>query len=309
MKKTKNKKGITLIALIITIVIIIILASTFIVPLINNGIIGKANEAAEKTKEQQLQEAAFLAWSEAYANGKETVEELESSVLECLEQKDVDLSNYAITVTTTGVKVQNRKLNWIVDLKELTVTKDKTTLKIGDTIKYDETNNGAVTVQSNVEWGVLGADDNGRLLLMSKTSVVSEKFSLGSTTDLEKAKTDFVTAIDQLDAICEKYSYGSGAINGSGRSIRVEDINKLTGYNPYNTGVNNIVSSEKGEVCFKGTMKEYGITTRFTKTDSGITAYTPYNNYAGITLSDNHANGFLYYNEGLNKFEIKTEIE
>ena len=48
----KKKQGISLIVLVITIIVMIILAASVVLTLSNSGIINKANEAVEKTKEK-----------------------------------------------------------------------------------------------------------------------------------------------------------------------------------------------------------------------------------------------------------------
>ena len=55
MNKLKNKKGITLIALVVTVVVLIILAGVSINAVLgDNGIIKKANQAASVTKEAEV---------------------------------------------------------------------------------------------------------------------------------------------------------------------------------------------------------------------------------------------------------------
>lgn len=49
MTKLKTKRGITLIALIVTIIIILLLSGIVISAITNTGIFGKINEAKEKT--------------------------------------------------------------------------------------------------------------------------------------------------------------------------------------------------------------------------------------------------------------------
>ncbi len=61
---TKNKKGISLIVLVITIIIMIILAGAIILTLNNSGIIGRATEATDKSDKATLKEAANVAYSE-----------------------------------------------------------------------------------------------------------------------------------------------------------------------------------------------------------------------------------------------------
>ena len=61
---TKNKKGISLIVLIITIIIMIILAGAIILTLNNSGVIDRAEEAKEASDMATLKEAANIAYGE-----------------------------------------------------------------------------------------------------------------------------------------------------------------------------------------------------------------------------------------------------
>ena len=60
MKKTKELKGITLIALVITIVILLILAGISISALTNQGLFEKAKEAKQKYENAQKNESEIL---------------------------------------------------------------------------------------------------------------------------------------------------------------------------------------------------------------------------------------------------------
>ena len=77
MKKNKMKeKGITLIALVITIIVLLILAGVTIATLMgDNGIITKAREAKQKTEDAQKEEEAILSDIEDYMNGITVSEE------------------------------------------------------------------------------------------------------------------------------------------------------------------------------------------------------------------------------------------
>ena len=72
-----NKKGITLIALVVTVVVLIILAGVSINAVLgNNGIIKKANQAASVTKEAEVKEAINRTILEFYlTNDYETLED------------------------------------------------------------------------------------------------------------------------------------------------------------------------------------------------------------------------------------------
>lgn len=106
-----NKKGISLIVLVITIIVMIILAAAIIVTLSQNGIIGRANEAKTLTNETQIKEAAQLAWLDAYSAGVRNVEGddgLEAIVLAALTENGIDTTKYDIKVTTGGVSVAKK---------------------------------------------------------------------------------------------------------------------------------------------------------------------------------------------------------
>ena len=65
MKLNKeNKRGISLIVLVITIIVMIILAAAIILSLSSSGIIGKANQAVKVTDKANLLEAANIAVAE-----------------------------------------------------------------------------------------------------------------------------------------------------------------------------------------------------------------------------------------------------
>ena len=60
MKKTNGQKGITLVALVITIIILLILATISIQALTNTGLFKKAKEAKEKTQVAEINQAKTL---------------------------------------------------------------------------------------------------------------------------------------------------------------------------------------------------------------------------------------------------------
>ena len=62
----RNKRGISLITLVITIIVMTIIAGVIIFTLSDSDIFNKANEAVAKTNLNQIQTILTLAWSEAY---------------------------------------------------------------------------------------------------------------------------------------------------------------------------------------------------------------------------------------------------
>ena len=102
MEYTKtNKKGISLIVLVITIIVMIILAAAIVITLSNSGIINKANEAVDATNLKQVQELAQVIWAEGYLDNKDE-EEIKGEIVSKLGDA---ASKYNIVVTDKGVTV------------------------------------------------------------------------------------------------------------------------------------------------------------------------------------------------------------
>ncbi len=99
-----KKQGISLIVLVITIIIMIILASTVIMTLSDTGIISAANDTINKSNKIEVTQYANLVWVEEYMSGKRGAT-LRDAVLERLDEyKD----KYNIGVTSKGVTVKDK---------------------------------------------------------------------------------------------------------------------------------------------------------------------------------------------------------
>ena len=108
MKKTfKNSKGITLVALVITIVILLILAGISISALTNTGIFEKAKDAKEKSEAEEKQQSETLDSYEKELN-KYTSDNLEENIGVKFE-KNTELhdKNGAKIIVPAGFKVVN----------------------------------------------------------------------------------------------------------------------------------------------------------------------------------------------------------
>jgi len=288
----QKKKGISLIVLVITIIVMIVLAGAIILSLNNSGIIGKANEAVRDTDEATVRELAQMAWAEAYADGVRTVEGdngLKVKVEEALKVNDVNTEgniDYFLNVTTKGVTVKPIEEAWVLNREELKVKRGEEELTIGQEVKYE----------SGVEgytggWKVLGADEDGNLLIVSATNV-NTSYVLGydsavhktNEVRLKECQKDWLYGVKELDNICSVYGKGTGAI--SARNITVEDVNKVTGYNPM-TAVN-------GKPYCHGSSYQYGNTVTYSYNGTTQPVYSSAVR-SGI-LSATHDNGFYYCN-------------
>ena len=101
------KKGVSLIVLVITIIVMIILAGTIIISLNNSGIFEKASEAIEIANLNEVKNIAEMAWGDAYANGARKQLELEKAVMDALKKNNITQQHYKgyiIKVTTKGVE-------------------------------------------------------------------------------------------------------------------------------------------------------------------------------------------------------------
>ena len=130
------------------------------------------------------------------------------------------------TAIEEGVKTEK----WVYDHATQTVTKGTDSLKIGDKV-IDSTTS---TTVKNKEWRVLG-EENGQILLISSNYVDCTGFE-GSTTFSEQpamtlqGSDGLENCIDKLNNIGA--SFADNIKTEKGRSVNVEDINRITGYKP-----------------------------------------------------------------------------
>ena len=106
MKTKELKKGISLIVLVITVIVMVILAGVIILTLDNSGIINKAQDAVDQANLNEVKNVAQLAWAEAFLDGKTTKGELEQAVIDALAKQNITADyykGYTIEVTTSGV--------------------------------------------------------------------------------------------------------------------------------------------------------------------------------------------------------------
>ena len=205
-----KEKGITLIALVVTIIILLILAGvTLNMALSGDGLFSMARKAATDTKKASEEETKILSTYEF------EMEKISGNV-----DENETYGEYAMEK----------------EIKE----KYGQEIKIGDQVNYNPKVEEADEEVSNYDgtWKVLGIED-GKILLMSSKKIKS--VSLSGPEGYQKVE-------ETLNEICEKYGKGTGA--ESARCLKVEDINRITGYDPGN--------AMNEEVYGKGRIDEYG---------------------------------------------------
>ncbi len=240
----KEKKGITLIALIITIIILLILAGVSIAALSGNGIFKSAKDANEKTKIAQYTEEIELARYDANIE-KETNPNEEIVVLDKMyqilkEQKLFEKSNFDFEDNTKKILIITTKEGYIFRVsdtgneyigKNSEEEKDRTLASkanIGDYVAYDPTKE--VTDVSKLSYsspegtGISHGNGNSEQKFTANASlkwrVLCKDTSTGEVVLISEAPVGKLTlkgaigylyAEEELNKICSIYGYGKGA--------------------------------------------------------------------------------------------------
>ena len=129
----KNQRGITLIALVITIIVLLILAGVSIAMLTGeNGILNKATTAVDKTEKAEIEEAIKLAIAEILANKLDPTYEGTEDVIDATNiQNLVKRNNSNVTVAVTGsaspLTITAGDYSWTVDTSNGKLTDTTTT--------------------------------------------------------------------------------------------------------------------------------------------------------------------------------------
>ena len=350
MKNLKKQKGITIIALSVTLVILLILTGiTLHFSLGENGLIRSAQNAkelAEIDDETSTIKRATLASLVRSKANEISKDELDRS----LEGEFGSKSNYSLDEDENLyiINVTKSKRSYLVD-KNGNISQrgkwgaDYTTgrisingeeaksgnvyLEIGDTIAgYDPTDGATInevisygesteahpsangyadtvfrlqpgdgedeqTVSYNLNqgWKLLGVTSSGNLIITTAEVIgpVSGGFVYNNELEYELfGRTGYKYGLDELDNISKLYGQGKMAINS--RSIKMEDLNKITKYNPEDTDGN-------GKKYKAGTVKEYGAKITYYWNNNGTPYYTCSNsNEITDTLYYGH-NPFYYW--------------
>ena len=187
------------------------------------------------------------------------------------------LTNYSENSTSTIYRYAPTNTDWKQDR---TIVYNKySVMRVGDYINYpyDVNNDG----NSSNDWRVLGVDvDNtnsntGNLKIMSAYSIYNNmsRYTISGASKFIEPNTK-KTAADTLDDLCNNTGCGN-LVTTSGefavvtdtqgrtaRSIKLIDINSVTGYNPYHAGGSNIPYGN-------GQIYEYGKEVIYSFDDSG----------------------------------------
>ena len=217
-----------------------------------------------------------------------------------LEGQDPDCINWAshsdgVDVTIGLVKASSGKLLKVGSLKVEEDTENEAEKTYTWTQYRDETEkkayvtNGEVTLEvgsavtgytaggkGDGNWCVLGAE-NGHLLIATNNNVTTQNLS---------GQNGYVNGITTINNAVSSYKNTTYA--DSVRSINVDDINRVTGYNPEATG------DGTGGKYGAGNVYEYGHQVKYTLGSDGKVYYQGTNN--NTTSTSSSYTSFTYYN-------------
>ena len=320
--KGRREKGITLIALVITIIVLLILAGVTIATLTgDNGILGKAKTAKTTNDEEKAKEQIKIAVMGSYGKDGELNYDDLTKNLGQIGIKDLpNEASYPLEVTLDGVSATieaNGEVNFTTSggytqTGDTITSPDGKTMKVGDYVDYDPTlgaNASDLTYSSpssktgadsnqdfNVAtyksagygWRVLGVK-NGKIRLISEEFIGSGTYADSSRTRYTlTGQKGYINGIEELNKISGIFGHGKGAEKAT--SITVEDVNEITGYNP------ETAKYGKGDFC------EYGNKVTYTRGEGSALSSSATN---GKTWSGTREK-FNYYDKASKTFKALT---
>ena len=212
----KSVSGITLIALVVTIVVLLILAGVSISMLGGeNGIIKQAVEAKDRNKIEAIKEKINL-WKTNQKINELTGENNTSSLID-------ELYNDGLITEEEKTKLENGE-SIIIGGEEIslvpTIGYIYSEEMIGTVIKNDTLD---ANLPSGTEWIILGKDEDGSIMLTT-SKPIENGFTVNGTAQA------WLTYETDLNTACAVYG---GTVQGktiTSRSMTLKDVNRVTGF-------------------------------------------------------------------------------
>ena len=287
MKKTKENKAITLIALVITIIILLILAGITISSLTNTELFERAKEAKEKTQAAEENQAKIL------------------------EQYETELNQYDERTLVYKVNSGEIKVGDYVSYTPDVLDSNAVATLKSNLNKYSGNSSSTVNAaikRDDLKWRVLDVQ-NGQVRLISETPTTS-KIEL-------KGYNGYNNAVKLIDDACSTL-YTNSKLANKVQNLKIEDITKYmktqptedsTPYSPTNKYYPEILLKEKEQTVNEKAGTELGLSeqTKFINqtTKSQVNSWTLKKTYWYQTM--NNTDSFtdskyyeLFINNGTN---------
>ena len=331
MKKNfKNEKAITLIALVITIIVLLILAGISIATLTgNNGLLSKATSAKEETKKAEYKESLELIGAGLQIDKRREnwstekfMEEYKEAIGNDKKFKDssVEKENNKIKVTTKEgyvFHVEEEKVEFVEKQEGAAKTKtlvsqvevgDYVAYKAGTTHSYTSKKgtgitggNGYDTPQTftsndDIKWRVLSKENNEVVLISEEPLQTDDNknFYLNGA-------IGYLYAEEELNKICSIYGHGKGANTTSKRfSYEVGDVvEEVETKTLTESGARSITVEDVNKICGVTPSTELSYNSRnygkeFTRSICYPTR-TEATGYSELAASRTDKNTFYYY--------------
>ena len=248
----KNKNAITLIALVVTIVVLLILAGVTISLLLDeNGIIAKSKDARNANRAGAIKEEITLWKADKFAadNGAGSHESMDDFLARLKTRGLISDEDIATIKDTRKLQVGKETIVFPSDAKTLVQAFKDNEIKVGDYLNYndyvDETKtcttltneNGwadqKYTATKNTYWQVLGLDSTGEKLMLISQSPIKKEMKTDDTAE-DWEKTPYLVLKGAYGYVNGKTILNniSGIYNtelGEAKSITAEEINRLIG--------------------------------------------------------------------------------
>ena len=252
-QKLKSNKAITLIALVVTIVVLLILAGISISLVAgDNGLIKKARDARDETRYASIKEEVEL-WkadkslAETTGGSRESLNDFITRLkLKDNEQENVE-KDASGKIKKITIKIGDKTID-LSDSKTLVEAFKDGEIKVGDYLNYNtkvdtsksyksETNqNGwadqTYTATQETSWRVLGLNESEDQLILISANPIAKNMDTSSTNEWDKnpylymkGAYSYVNCVEMLDGISGIYSTSLG----TAKSLTAKEINRLLG--------------------------------------------------------------------------------
>ena len=283
-----NEKAITLIALVVTIVILLILAGvTITMTLGQNGLFTRAREGAAAYNESEVRDDLSMLITQ-YTWDKAS-EKTDKSLGDYLKDNGATSVKANADGTTLEVTYKGYTFKVNKDSGEITeVSKsDSSTIptiipKVGEIVSYtpDSPSTGydlstaksgwssAQTIDETYDpttWKIMEVDENGN---------ITKLLGIGAKTVTFYGSTGYNNGVYLLNDIC-KSRYGNASLGATARSLTIEDIESKMNA----TGI-------AARNAYKAGTTQYGTTKTFTGSNAKYPAIYAQEKYSGVDVSD-----------------------